>query len=462
MYKRQHVHFVGIGGIGMSGIAQVLLDLGNKVSGSDLHAGANTMKISQKGGRIFIGHHRDNLGDADVVVISSAISQDNPEVREARKRGIPVIARAEMLSELMRLKKYGIAVAGAHGKTSTTSLTASVLASLDPTMVIGGMVKGLESNAYWGKGDFLVAEADESDGSFLRLCPTICVVTNIDREHLDYYSDIGEIKEAFMAFIEKIPFYGVAVLCADDPHLEAMIPTVRKRVITYGTSEKADLQARRISVEGTAASYMAYLGNRPLGPVRLSVPGLHHVRNSLAAMAVGLELGIDMERIRDGLAHYGGVGRRFEIKGEEAGITVLDDYAHHPTEICATLAAARQAWPKRRLVVLFEPHRYSRTRALMDEFAQAFDEADQLWITDIYPASESPIVGVSGATLARKIQNRLKGRVFYHSDRESLPSVVTPVLRPSDVVITMGAGRIGYCGPVILDMLRGGKAAGAY
>ncbi|MEF3168491.1 MAG: UDP-N-acetylmuramate--L-alanine ligase [Deltaproteobacteria bacterium] len=456
MYKKQHIHFVGIGGIGMSGIAHVLLELGYTVSGSDLRENDATRRLERLGGRIWRGHEAGHVKGADVVVVSSAVKEDNPEIQAAIEAGIPVIPRAEMLAGLMRLKKYGIAVAGAHGKTSTTSMTASVLRAggLDPTMIIGGMVKAFGTNACWGNGDFLVAEADESDGSFLRLCPCIAVVTNIDREHLDHYRDLQDIQKAFVEFLERIPFYGISILCGDDPILASdVLPRLPGRVMTYGTRPCLDLTAQGIAFDGMRSSYTAYLRDRPIGEIRLRVPGIHHVRNSLAALAVGLELDIPFSSIQKGLADYEGVGRRFEVLGEPQGILVVDDYAHHPTEIKATLAAARGCWPDRRIIALFEPHRYTRTSALMEEFATAFADADELWITEIYPASERPIVGVSGERLARRIREVGNRPVHYAPTCQDLLYEASVSLAPGDVVFTLGAGSIGALGPKLISLL---------
>lgn len=455
MYKKQHIHFVGVGGIGMSGLARLLLNLGYTVSGSDLRDTEITRALSQMGGVICKGHAAGNIESADVVVYSSAVKDANPEIKAARAGGIPVIPRAEMLAELMRLKKFGIAVAGAHGKTSTTSMVASVLnaGGLDPTVVIGGKVKSLGTNACWGQGEFLVAEADESDGSFLRLTPSIAVVTNIDMEHLDYYSNKEEILNSFIAFLERVPFYGLAILCGDDPMIQEILPRVKKRAMTYGTGQGVELGARDMAFEGFGVSYTAFRKGVKLGRIRLKVPGLHHLRNSLAAMAVGLELDVPFAQIQQGLDAYEGVGRRFELIGEVDGVTVVDDYAHHPTEIEATLKAARCCWPDRRLVVLFEPHRYTRTKALMEEFAMAFKEADDIWITEIYPASETPIVGVNGERLARVVKDKVGGAVHFVKTCDGLPDAVSGHLRPGDVVFTLGAGSIGRIGQKILNKL---------
>lgn len=459
MYKRQHIHFVGVGGIGMSGLAQVLLQLGYEVSGSDLRSTDITNKLAVSGGVIYKGHAAEHIHGADVVVYSSAVRPDNPEILAAHQANIPIIPRAELLAELMRLKKFGIAVAGAHGKTSTTSMAASVLQAggVDPTVIIGGKVKALGTHAVWGNGDFLLAEADESDGSFLRLTPSIVAVTNIDREHLDFYPDMDSIVAAFHEFIEKIPFYGLAVLCADDSAIASLLPSLHKRYLTYGTCEQADLRAVDIELTGFGVRYRAVFRGEGLGEIRLQVPGLHYLRNSLAALAIGLELELPFDAISRGLYEYQGVGRRFEVIGERDGITFVDDYAHHPTEIGATLKTARYCWPDRRLVVLFEPHRYTRTLALMDEFPPAFQDADILFLTEIYPASERPIVGVSGERLARKIEETGCPVRFVPSVSE-LPECVSRILQQGDVVLTLGAGSIGQVGYAMLSQLLKGQA----
>ncbi len=460
MYKKQHIHFVGIGGIGMSGLAQVLLTLGYSVSGSDLRSTSITKRLSASGAKIFRGHRPENVLGADVVVVSSAIKDDNPELVAAKSSAIPVIPRAEMLGELMRFKRFGIAVAGAHGKTSTTSMVASVLqeAGFDPTVIIGGKVNGMGTNAHWGRGEFLVAEADESDGSFLRLTPSMVVVTNIDREHLDYYSGLEEIEETFARFMDKIPFYGVAIACGDDEPLRKVLARSKKRHLTYGISENCELRAQNIAFVGLSSIFDVEFRDVFLGSIKLNVPGIHHVRNALASVAVGLELDVPFDVIKDGLLDYNGVGRRFEILGFESGIRVVDDYAHHPTEIKATLAAARSAWPNNRLVVLFEPHRYTRTQMLMDEFSTAFDQADEVWITEIYPASEPAIVGVSGRRLARVVGEARGGGVHFVDEVSRLPEAVVPTLRPGDVVMTLGAGAIGTVGRQIVGFLKGENA----
>lgn len=400
----QRIHFVGIGGSGMSGIAEVLLTLGYQVTGSDLHESDTITRIRALGGTVCIGHDAAQIGSAQVVVISSAVSSSNPEVQAAKAKMVPVIPRAEMLAELMRLK-YGVAIAGAHGKTTTTSLVANVLAEggLDPTIVIGGKVNALGSHARLGRGDVLVAEADESDGSFIKLSPAVVVVTNMDQEHLDYYQTMEHLCETFLAFINKIPFYGLAVLCADDPHLGALLPRVAKRYQTYGLTGHADLVGADIALHGGMAEFSASLRGSSLGRFRVAMPGIHNVRNALAAMAVGLELGVSLPHIRQALEGFKGVERRFQIVGEAGGIMVVDDYGHHPTEIAATLAAAKNGWG-RRLVALFQPHRFTRTRDLLNEFPAAFRQADHLFLTDIYPAGEVPIPGVTGERLAEAIR----------------------------------------------------------
>ena len=456
--KTQQIHLVGIGGSGMSGIAEVLLTLGYKVTGSDLQASDTTRRLEELGGRIFIGHQESNVGEAQVVVISSAVSPQNPEVLVAKAKQIPVIPRAEMLAELMRLK-FGVAIAGAHGKTTTTSMVANVLAQggLDPTMVIGGKVNALGSHARLGRGELLVAEADESDGSFLRLSPTIVAVTNLDREHLDHYGSMERINECFLEFINKVPFYGLAVLCADDDRLRALFPKIVKRYHTYGLYERdgitPDFRATDISVKQWGAEFRAFFRGRNLGPFRLSVPGIHNVSNALVAIAIGIELDVPVDLIRKALAAFNGVERRFHLRGEASGIMVVDDYGHHPTEIKATLAAAKQGWPDRRLVVLFQPHRYTRTRDLLDDFAQAFKDSDQLFLTEIYAASEQPIPGVSGAKLAEAIRTAGHPSVTFVERKDQLVDQVLPHLKSGDLVLTLGAGDIWKSGTGLLAKL---------
>jgi UDP-N-acetylmuramate--alanine ligase len=451
--KIQHIHFVGIGGSGMSGIAEVLLTLGYHVSGSDLQESETVQRIRALGGTVFIGHAAANVGAAQVVVVSSAVSPTNPEVLAAKAKVVPVIPRAEMLAELMRLK-YGVAIAGAHGKTTTTSLVANVLAEggLDPTIVIGGKVNALGSHARLGRGDLLVAEADESDGSFMKLSPTVVVVTNVDQEHLDYYQTMERLCEAFLEFINKIPFYGLAVLCADDPHLSALLSRVIKRYQTYGLSDSADLVGTDIKLHLGVTEFSARLRGEPLGRFRVAMPGVHNVRNALAAIAVGLELGVSVPHIAQALAEFKGVERRFQVLGEKGGIMVVDDYGHHPTEIKATLAAAKNGWG-RRLVVLFQPHRYSRTKHLLDEFPAAFRQADQLFLTDIYPAGETPIPGVTGERLAEAFRAAGAPPMTYVARKDRLVDAVLPTLKRGDVVVALGAGDIGQIGRTLFERL---------
>jgi UDP-N-acetylmuramate--alanine ligase len=440
--KIQRIHFVGIGGIGMSGIAELLLNLGYKVSGSDLKLTPLTDRLEKLGGRIYVDHTAENVENADVVVISSAVRSDNPEVLEAKRRQIPVIPRAEMLAELMRLK-YGVAIAGSHGKTTTTSMVATILSQggYDPTVVIGGRLNAFGSNARLGKGDFIVAEADESDGSFLKLTPTIAVITNIDREHLDHYASLADIQEAFVAFANKVPFYGAAILCLEDPHVQAIIPRIERRIVAYGTSNQADLVASHIEFKDFGSTYLLRRHGKLLGPIRLQVPGQHSVLNSIAAAAVGLELDLSFEKIADALAGFQNADRRFQIKGEKREILVVDDYGHHPTEIIATLSAAR-ASSDRRIVAVFQPHRYTRTQALEEEFARAFYHADVLIVLPIYAASETPIPAVSGERLAAQIKKFGHRDVNYAEDSAAVHRILGEKLEEGDLLITLGAGDV--------------------
>ena len=445
---------MGIGGIGMSGIAEVLLNLGYKVSGSDLSLTETTERLQQLGATVYQGHSETHLADVDVVVISSAVRSHNPEVTAARSRAIPVIPRAEMLAELMRLK-YGIAVAGAHGKTTTTSLIATVLdkGGINPTIVIGGKLNTVNTNAILGTGEFMVVEADESDGSFLKLSPTIAVITNIDPEHLDYYKNINEIKRAFIQFANKVPFYGLSILCLDNEHVQDIIPSIEKRYLTYGLTPQADLQAREIAVKGLSMIFKAFYHHRELGTVELKMPGIHNVYNALAAIATGVELNLDFPVIKKALETFEGVQRRFQIKGEYHKITVVDDYGHHPTEIKATLSAAKSIWPQR-LIVAFQPHRYSRTRDLYKEFLSAFNHADILLITDIYPAGEDPLPGVHAETLLIGIKQHGHKHVYYHPQKDELVDHLLELVKPGDVVITLGAGDIWKVGTQLLNKLK--------
>lgn len=457
MYRKtKRIHFVGIGGIGMSGIAELLLSLGYRVSGSDLRATDITARLRQLGGEIHEGHRAEWVGGADVVVTSTAIASDNPEVVAAREAHIPVVQRAEMLAELMRLKKYGIAVAGSHGKTSTTSMVAAVLAEagLDPTVVVGGKVHALGSNAKLGDGEFLVAEADESDGSFLKLSPVIEVVTNIDLEHLDYYRDIEHIKDIFLEFIDRLPFYGVAVVCIDNDHVAQLLPRIHKRIITYGLTEQADLQAVKISSGNGSSRFTVRRDGKVLGEIRLNRPGKHLVYNSLAAVCVGLELEIDFPVIAKALEGFQGVQRRLQVKGDVNDILVIDDYGHHPTEIRATLDAIREGWPDRRVVVAFQPHRYTRTQGLFAEFTTAFRRADMLILTDIYPAGEKPIEGVSSESLQEAIRRHGQRQTLCIPQLVQQPQALLPLLQPGDLLLTLGAGNIVRVGEQVLALLR--------
>ena len=454
--KTTHIHFVGIGGIGMSGIAELLINLEYDVSGSDLKDTAVTRRLTSLGGNISIGHRGEHVGEADVVVYSSAVGQDNPEILEARDRNIPVIPRAEMLAELMRLK-YGIAIAGAHGKTTTTSMVASILmcGHLDPTVIIGGRLDIWGgSNAKLGQGDILLAEADESDGSFLALSPTIAVVTNMDHEHVDHYGSMEAIRQTFVNFINKIPFYGVAIVCLDNEEIQGIIPALRKRCLTYGMTSQADLRARGVEQEGLGVSFEVNYKDRSLGRMVVGMPGEHNVLNALAATAVGLELDLDTEVIREGLRSLGGLERRFHVKGQKGDILVLDDYGHHPTEIVATLKTAKECWPERRLVVAFQPHRYTRTKAVFDRFVISFNEADVLVVTSIYSAGEDPIDGVTGEGLAQGIKEHGHKEVIFCPQEEEVLSTLLSVIRPGDLVITLGAGNIYGVGDRLLERLR--------
>jgi len=445
---------VGIGGIGMSGIAELLLNLGYKVSGSDISLSDITRRLESLGGTIFKGHCEEQIQKADVVVISSAVGAENPEVVAAHRASIPVIPRAEMLAELMRLK-YSVAIAGAHGKTSTTSIVAAVLGKggLDPTVVIGGKLKSIGSNALLGGGDFIVAEADESDGSFLKISPTIAVVTNIDREHLDFYRDLDHIKDVFLSFIEKIPFYGLAVLCLDNEPIQSLIPRIQKRFTTYGMSTQADLKARDVVFEGLRSTFTVDRLGTSLGQITLNLPGIHNVYNALASIAVGFELDIPFDLIKSALQTAEGVQRRLEIKGEKKGITVVDDYGHHPTEIKATLQAARECWPDKRIVVVFQPHRYTRTRALFEDFTRAFYQSDLLVVLPIYAAGEKEIEGVKSIALFEEIQRHGHKDVVYMDGLEAAVSHLKNILKANDILLTLGAGDVWKVGEMLLEAL---------
>jgi UDP-N-acetylmuramate--alanine ligase len=458
MYGRTHrIHFVGVGGIGMSGIAEVLLNLGYQVSGSDLRAGETTDRLSSLGGRIFLGHEAANVEGAQVVVYSTAVKPDNPELLAARAHGIPVIPRADMLAELMRMK-YGVAVAGSHGKTTTTSLVAAVLArgGLDPTIVVGGRLQSIGSNARLGRGQFLVAEADESDGSFLRLSPAVAVITNVDREHLDHHGSLEELRQAFVYFANRVPFYGVTLLCADDPQVRGLLPQVTKRTVLYGTAADAAVRAEDVRFDASGATFRVIVDGAERGPVRLSLPGLHNVRNALAAVAVGLELEVAFPHIVSGLEGFRGVGRRFELRGEAGGVRVVDDYGHHPTEVAATLAAARGV-TSGRVLVLFQPHRYSRTALLHREFAASFGDADRVWVLDVYAAGEAPIPGVSARSIVDSAAAAGQGHVAYAPDAARAVEEAAREARPGDLVLTLGAGDVWRLGERVLERLRAGE-----
>lgn len=451
--KIQKIHFVGIGGIGMSGIAEVLINLGYQVSGSDLKESDLTRRLASLGGRIAYGHRAENVDEVDVVVTSTAVNLQNPEVQEANRCKIPVIPRAEMLAELMRMK-YGIAIAGTHGKTTTTSMVATVLShgNIDPTVVIGGRLDSIGSNAKLGQGEFLVAEADESDGSFLKLSPTIAVVTNVDEDHLDFYSGIDEIRATFIDFINKVPFYGLVVLCLDDENLQGMIPDVRKRLITYGLTSQADFMASEIVHQGDRTSFLVNYRGETLGTLSIRMPGRHNVLNALAAVAVAMELDMPFASIAEGFQDFNGVGRRFEIKGEAQGIMVVDDYGHHPVEIKATLSAARGGW-NRRLVAVFQPHRYSRTEALFDDFLTAFYQADHVAVMDVYAAGEDVRPEVTAEKLAEGISEHGHKSCCYTGDVVATVEHLQAVLQPGDIVITLGAGNVWQVGAELMKIL---------
>jgi len=466
--KIQQIHFVGIGGIGMSGIAEVLLNLGYRVSGSDLRSSAVTQRLAGLGASVFEGHREENIAGAEVVVTSSAIAAENPEVLEAHKLHLPVIQRAEMLAELMRLK-YGIAIAGMHGKTTTTSMVAAVLAGggLDPTVVVGGRVDAMGSNARLGKSQYLVAEADESDRSFLKLSPILSVVTNIDREHMDCYRNMRDVKKTFLEFMDRVPFYGMVVVCNDDPMLRRLLPQAQRRTVTYGTKRGSDFlikletDSARVSLqsEGQALSrFRVSYRKKDLGEFTLHVPGVHNILNATAAIAVGVGLDVGVEAIRASLDQFRGVDRRFQLRGRAAGVSVIDDYGHHPTEIKATLAAARQCG-FRKVHVVFQPHRYTRTRDLIEDFAIAFSDADSLFVLDIYAASEKPIEGISGEALARTVREKGGRDAEYVSSFAEAVSAAAAVAQEGDMILTLGAGSVSQLGPMIVEKLKGREAA---
>jgi len=450
-HKVKCIHFVGIGGIGMSGIAEVLVNLGYQVSGSDLQPSETTARLQKIGAKIIIGHAAENIGNADVVVISSAVRKNNPEVVEAYAKNIPVIPRAEMLAELLKMK-LSVAVSGSHGKTTTTSMISTILAEadLDPTMVIGGKLASIGSNARLGDGEIIVAEADESDGSFLKLSPTIAVITNIDREHLDYYSGIDEIKDAFLQFANIVPFYGCSVLCNDNIYVREIAGSIKRRIITYGIEYPANYMAADIKLTERKTTYSLIYEKERLGDIDLIVPGMFNVYNSLAAVAVARELNLDLKTIRDGLRRFSGVQRRLEIKGRVGDITVIDDYGHHPTEIRETLRALRPM-VKGRLIVVFQPHRYTRTRALFHEFISAFQDADVLVLNDIYPASEEPIPGIDSAALCNAIIETGKKNVLYISGEGKIVEYLLGKVKGKDTILTLGAGNIYKIGETFIE-----------
>jgi UDP-N-acetylmuramate--alanine ligase len=447
------IHFVGIGGIGMSGIAEVLLAHGFEVTGSDTRESDTVSRLRTLGATVHIGHRTENISHTDVVVFSSAVKRDNPELTAAREAGVPIIARAEMLAELMRLKD-GIAIAGSHGKTTTTSLVATVLreAGLDPTVIIGGKLNALGTNAARGAGDLLVAEADESDGSFLHLSPTIAVVTNIDAEHLDHYRDHEAVKDAFVSFANRVPFYGVVVACLDHPHVQDILPRIDKRIATYGLAAQADYRAKNPVVKGLTTSFEVFRRGDKLGTFEVRMPGIHNVLNSLATIAVADELSIELDQVKKSLASFTGVQRRFTIVGEHEGTVVVDDYGHHPAEVQATLEAAQRAYG-RRILVAFQPHRYTRTMHCFDELTRAFNRADVLFLTDVYAAGEDPIPGADSGTLVQAIRQHGHRDATHVPDVDDLVEAIARRVRPGDVVLTMGAGNITRIGRLLLARL---------
>ncbi len=456
MLKRiRTVHLVGIGGAGMSGIAELLLNLGYRVSGSDIRPSPVLERLQRLGARITIGHHPENIGEADVVVFSTAVRPENPELVAARERQIPVIPRAEMLAELMRLK-YSIAVAGSHGKTTTTSMIATVLAQArwDPTIVVGGRLRAIDSHAKLGSGDFMVVEADESDRSFLKLSPTFAVITNIDREHLDHYADLAELRDAFVEFANRVPFYGSVIVCLDDENVQAILPRVMRKVLTYGLSSQSEVSAVEIEMPDCfRTTFVARWRGETLGRIRLSVSGQHNVYNALAACAVGLDLEIPFETIAAALEDFRGVDRRFQVKGEAGGVLIVDDYGHHPTEIKATLATARLCG--RRVVVLFQPHRYTRTHLLLDDFARAFYDADVVLVTDIYAAGEEPIEGVRAERLVERLREFGHRNAQYVGDLDAAIEAALAVLYPGDLLLTLGAGSVTQAADRLIAALQG-------
>lgn len=447
----RRIHFVGIGGSGMNGLAEVLLRMDYAVSGSDLVSNDTTERLAALGAEIQIGHATSHIKGADLVVVSTAVGKGNPEVRAARRAGLPTLKRGEMLAEIMRLH-HGIAVAGSHGKTSTTSLVGHLLdrAGFDPTVVVGGRLKMIGSSARMGRGRYLVAEADESDGSFLDLSPHIAVVTNIDREHLDHYRDLPEIKKAFLKFMRTVPFYGLAIVCGDDPNVRSLLPRMRKRVLTYGFGPENNLRATGLEMSDQGTSFAVEWQDVRIGQTHIASPGRHSVQNALAALAVGLELGVETSRCLEALQGFTGVGRRFELRGETGGVLLVDDYGHHPTELGAVLSAAREVYD-RRIVAVFQPHRYSRTSALAREFGDALKEADLLILADIYPAGEKPLPGVSSDLISDALRLVSPGEAIRVRGGDDVAAVVAPLLRRGDLLLTMGAGDVSRWGPRIME-----------
>ncbi len=455
--KARHVHFVGIGGIGMSGIAEVLINLGFEVSGSDVERTAITDHLASLGAVISEGHSAGNVGGADIVVLSSAIGKDNPEVRAAVDAGIPLIPRSDMLGELMRIRT-GIAIAGAHGKTTTTSLAAVVLqeAGLDPTVVVGGKVKSLDANSLLGRGQYIVAEVDESDGNFVRLTPSIAIITNIDAEHLDFYGGLEKIHEAFVTFASRVPFHGVVICCADDANVRAIMPSIDRKIITYGFDGGADVRGEVEKEDGMGSVFRLFAGSDDLGTIKLALPGRHNVSNAIAVCALALELDIEIDAVRRALENFEGVGRRFERRGEEGGVLVIDEYAHHPTEIKAALETARRSFD-RRVVAVFQPHRFSRTRDLHESFDRCFLDADLVFMTDIYSAGEAPIPGITGDLIYRAILRGGARKAVYISDRSELLDALESTVEDGDIVLTLGAGDIWKTGDELLERIRKGR-----
>ncbi len=453
----RHIHLIGIGGTGMSGIAEVLLKLGYKVSGSDTHLSEVTKNLEKLGGKIYQGHDANNVADVDVVVYSSAVSIDNPEVVYAKAKRIPVIPRAEMLAELMRLK-YGIAIAGAHGKTTTTSMISLMLAKagLDPTVVVGGRFNDIGSNARHGNSEYLVAETDESDGSFLKLSPIISVVTNIDLEHLDFYKDLDEIKDTFLIFMNKVPFYGKVIFCLDCPNIRDIIEKIERRFISYGLSKEADVRATDVLLHNSYSEYNLVLKDKKLDRIRVNIPGLHYLSNSLAAVSVGLELEIDLAVIKDALVTYSGVHRRFEIVAKVNGITIIDDYAHHPTEIKATLTTLKLK-KARRIIAVFQPHRYTRTKALVHEFGKAFNDADIVIVTSIYHAGEKPIAGVDASLIVENLIKEGHPKAMFINSFPEIMEFLRNMVSPQDAIITLGAGDVWKIGAELSKELKVSK-----